>query len=159
NQFSNALVNACARAKPEILVATGMAPLTESGLRALRQLGVVSVNYSTDDPWNPAMRSNWYLHALPFYDMVFTPRRSNLHDFQGIGCRRVQYMPFGYDETLFASPVQCGDTVVHDVLFVGGADADRVACLTEFMRHGPPVAVAGGYWERYPAFRACALGI
>jgi spore maturation protein CgeB len=26
------------------------------------------------------------------------------------------------------------------------------------MRHGPPVAVAGGYWERYPAFRAYALG-
>ena len=30
--------------------------------------------------------------------------------------------------------------------------------MTEFMRHGPPVAVAGGYWERYPAFRAYALG-
>ena len=68
NQFSNALVNACARAKPEILVATGMAPLTESGLRALRQMGVVSVNYSTDDPRNPAMRSKRYLQALPFYD-------------------------------------------------------------------------------------------
>src|SRR5262249_42639320 len=26
------------------------------------------------------------------------------------------------------------------------------------MRHGPAVAVAGGYWERYPAFRAYALG-
>ena len=31
--------------------------------------------------------------------------------------------------------------------------------MTEFMRHGPSVAVAGGYWERYPAFRAHALGI
>jgi spore maturation protein CgeB len=157
-QFSNALVKACARAKPEILVATGMAPLTESGLRALRQLGIVSVNYSTDDPWNPAMRSHWHLQALPLYDLVFTPRRSNLDDFQGLGCPRVHYLPFGYDETLFASPAQCGDTPAHDVLFVGGADADRAAYLTEFMRHGPPVAVAGGYWERYPAFRAYALG-
>src|SRR5262249_7756251 len=43
NQFSNDLVKACARAKPEILVATGMAPLTVSALRALRQLGIVSV--------------------------------------------------------------------------------------------------------------------
>ena len=31
NQFSNELVKACARAKPEIFVATGMAPLTEWG--------------------------------------------------------------------------------------------------------------------------------
>jgi spore maturation protein CgeB len=31
--------------------------------------------------------------------------------------------------------------------------------MTEFMRYGPPVAVAGGYWEQYPALRAYALGI
>ena len=47
----------------------------------------------------------------------------------------------------------------HDVLFVGGADPDRVAFMTEFVRHGLSVAVAGGYWERYAAFRAHALGI
>jgi spore maturation protein CgeB len=34
-----------------------------------------------------------------------------------------------------------------------------VAFMTEFMRNGPPVALVGGYWERYPAFRAQALGI
>ena len=99
-------------------VATGMAPLTE-WLRALRQLGIVSVNYLTDDPWNPAMRSSWYLRALPLYDLVFTPRRSNLEDFQRLGCPKVHYLPFGYDETLFASPVQCGDTPAHDVLLIG----------------------------------------
>src|SRR5262245_160975 len=33
NQFSNELVEACARAKPKICVATGMAPLTVSALR------------------------------------------------------------------------------------------------------------------------------
>src|SRR5258707_3821883 len=31
--------------------------------------------------------------------------------------------------------------------------------MTEFMRNGPPVALVGGYWQRYPAFRAQALGI
>jgi spore maturation protein CgeB len=158
DQFSNGLVKACARAKPEVLVATGIAPLTEAALRALRQLGIVSVNYSTDDPWNPIIRSNWYLRALPLYDLVFTPRRSNLDDFQRLGCARVHYLPFGYDETLFASPVQFSDTHGHDVLFVGGADPDRAAFMMEFMRHGPPVALAGGYWERYPAFRSYALG-
>jgi spore maturation protein CgeB len=96
---------------------------------------------------------------LPSYDIVFSTRRSNLEDLQRLGCPKVHYLAFGYDETLFASPVQSGHTPAHDVLFVGGADADRAAFMTEFMRHGPPVAVAGGYWERYPAFRAYALGI
>ena len=158
NRFSKELVKACALAKPEILVATGMAPLTESGLRALRQLGIVSANFSTDDPWNPGMRSNWHLRALPSYDLVFSPRRSNLDDFRHLGCAKVHYLPFGYDESLFACAANSSDTSVYDILFVGGADPDRAAFLTEFMRYGPPVAVAGGYWERYPAFRAYALG-
>src|SRR5262245_54141428 len=62
-RFAKDLVAACACAKPEMLIATGMAPLTESALRALRQMGIVCVNYSTDDPWNPGMRSNWHLRA------------------------------------------------------------------------------------------------
>jgi spore maturation protein CgeB len=158
NQFSSELVKACVRAKAEILVATGMAPLTESALGALRQLAIVSVNYSTDDPWNPTMRSDWHLRALSSYDLIFTPRRSNLGDFQRLGCPKVHYLPFGYDETLFGSAVPPGDTHSHEVLFVGGADPDRAAFMMEFMRHGPPVALAGGYWERYPALRAYALG-
>ena len=159
SQFSSELAKCCGQTKPEILIATGMAPLTEFALRALRQMGIVCVNYSTDDPWNPAMRSRWHLRALPLYDIVFSTRRSNLKDFQRLGCPEVHYLPFGYDETLFVPTVQSSHTPVHDILFVGGADADRAAFLTEFTRRGLPIAVAGGYWERYSAFRAYALGI
>jgi spore maturation protein CgeB len=159
DRFSNSVVEACARAKPKTLIATGIAPLTESALRAFRQLDIVSVNYSTDDPWNPAMRSNWHLRALPSYDFVFSPRRSNLDDFRRLGCTKVHYLSFAYDESLFAPTTFSNDSPSHDVLFVGGADPDRVSFMTEFMRYGPPVAVVGGYWERLPAFRAHALGI
>jgi hypothetical protein len=31
--------------------------------------------------------------------------------------------------------------------------------MREFMPHGSPVLLAGAYWDRYPAFRAYALGI
>jgi hypothetical protein len=159
DRFSNELVETCARAKPNILIATGMAPLTEAALRKLRQWGIVSVNYSTDDPWNPAVRSKWHLRALPSYDFVFSPRQSNLNDFRRLGCAKVHYLSFGYDDSLFSSTEYFGDFHAHDVLFVGGADPDRVAFMTEFVRYGPLVKVAGGYWERYPAFRAHALGL
>ena len=160
-RFEKELVAACASAKPQFLIATGMAPLTESALRALRQMNIVCVNYSTDDPWNAAMRSSWHLRALPSYAVIFSTRRSNLNDFQRLGCPNVHYLAFGYDETLWC-PVRSGQAPAHDahdVLFVGGADADRAVFMTEFMCHGLPVAVVGGYWERYPTFRACALGI
>ena len=31
--------------------------------------------------------------------------------------------------------------------------------MTKFMRNRPPVALVGGYWERYPTFRTQASGI
>jgi spore maturation protein CgeB len=157
-RFSNQIVESCGRASPEVLIATGMAPLTEPALHELRRLGVVCVNYSTDDPWNPAMRSRWHLRALPSYNLVFTTRRSNLDDFRRLGCPNVHYLPFGYDESLFSPSGYPDNTPIHEILFVGGADPDRAAFISEFMRYGPPVAVAGGYWERYPALRPFALG-
>lgn len=159
SRYANQIVESCARANSEILIATGRAPLTEPALRELRRLGVVCVNYSTDDPWNPAMRSRWHLRALPAYDLVFTTRRSNLDELRRLGCSNVHYLPFGYDESLFSRSEYPDGTPAHEVLFVGGADPDRAAFMSEFMRHGPTVTVAGGYWERYPAFRSLALGI
>jgi spore maturation protein CgeB len=158
NRFSADVVAACGKAQPDMLIATGAAPLTAPALRALRGMGIICVNYSTDDPWNPAMRACWHLRALPEYDLVFTTRRSNIADFKRSGCADIRYLPFGYDEWLFRPPERPLEGPVHDVLFVGGADRDRVAFMTEFMRSGPPVALVGGYWERFRAARPYALG-
>src|SRR5262249_15949042 len=66
-RYSNKLVELCALARPDVVVATGMAPLTAFALHRLKRLGIISINYSTDDPWNAVMRSRWYLRALPAY--------------------------------------------------------------------------------------------
>ena len=76
--------------------------MTEHALRALHALGVVCINYSTDDPWNPTQLAHWYLRALPAYNTVFTTRRSNLDEIRRLGCADVHYLPFAYDDALFA---------------------------------------------------------
>jgi spore maturation protein CgeB len=159
NRFSAHVVSACAEARPNALIATGSAALTASALRALRKLGVTTVNFSTDDPWNAAMSSRWHQRALPVYDTVFTPRRANLGDFQILGCSDVRYLPFGYDEALFAPPVVPGPPPAGDVLFVGGGDRDRLAFMRHFLRSGPTVSLVGGYWERFAETRAHAAGL
>jgi spore maturation protein CgeB len=158
-QFSEDVVNACSTtARPDFLIATGGAPLVDSALRALRAKGIVCINYSTDDPWSPTQRAQWYLRALPAYDVVFTPRIANIGDLLALGCSDVRYLPFGYDEDLWATPQQAISAPVYDVLFVGGADPERVAFMTAFMHEGPPVALVGAYWERNSATRPYALG-
>jgi spore maturation protein CgeB len=158
HRFSKAVVVGCKQSEPEILIATGAAPLTGSTLSTLRAMGIVCVNYSTDDPWNPALRASWHLRVLPEYDTIFTTRRANISSFKDIGCGEVHYLPFGYDEWLFCRRAPVLDEPAPDVLFVGGADRDRVAFMTEFLRTGLRVALVGGYWERFPAMRPYALG-
>ena len=159
-QHSKRLVELCARTKPNLLVTTGMAPLTASALHSLKRLGIVSLNYSTDDPWNSVMSSRWYLEALPAYDFVFTTRRANIDDFRRHGCKEVYWLPFGYDETLFYKDFNNSPGIMsHDILFVGGADSDRVKFVNEFMHLGAPIALAGGYWDRHQSFKSLALGL
>jgi spore maturation protein CgeB len=158
NRFSAEVIARCAEAMPDVLIATGMAPLTGAALRRLRAIGIVCVNYSTDDPWNPVLRASWHLRVLPEYDVVFTTRRANIESFAEIGCGEVHYLPFGYDEWLFCRRARALDGPAPDVLFVGGADRDRVTFMSNFLRTGPRVTLVGGYWERFPAMRPYALG-
>ena len=72
--FCKSVVAGCRQSEPEILIATGAAPLTCSTLRTLRAMGIVCVNYSTDHPWNPALRASWHLRVLSQYDAIFTTR-------------------------------------------------------------------------------------
>lgn len=160
NQFCASVVMRCTDECPRVLVTTGSAPLTAAALDRLRSQGVVCMNYSTDDPWSPTMRAKWYLHALPHYDVVFTPRRSNIEDMLQLGCREVRYLPFGYDEFLFDSSLgRATAESPPEVLFVGGADRDRIAFMNEFVGDGPIVSLVGGYWPKDRGLRKYALGL
>jgi spore maturation protein CgeB len=158
DDFVNSVLSACGKARPETVIATGTAPLTAAALQALRGLGIVCLNYSTDDPWNPDQTANWFLRALPFYDLILTTRRANVRDFQRIGCGDVQYLPFGYDDELFGDLCGSMQGGVHDVLFVGGADKDRIAFMLEFMGAGAAVTLVGDYWKTAAQTRRFALG-
>jgi spore maturation protein CgeB len=158
NRFSSSVVRECEAGRVNVLIATGRAPLTATALHYLRSIGVAVLNYSTDDPWNPSLRSNWFLEALPHYDTVFSTRRSNIEDFRRLGCTDVQFLPFGFDDRLFNMAQLEHEAISHDVLFVGGADGDRVAFMTEFMQFGPQTALVGGYWESFSDTRPFALG-
>ena len=71
------------------------------------------------------MRASWHLRALPEYDAVFTTRSANLECFRNIGvpmcitCRSAM-------TTSFSGTGRAAGSTGLDVLFVGGADDDRI---------------------------------
>lgn len=158
-KFERDLLDRVAAERPAWVLCTGLAPVRRTTLDRLRQLGAARLNFLTDDPWNPAHRSRWFLRALPGYDVVFTPRRSNAADLTAAGCPDVRYLPFAYNPAEhFPGDPDPAVARPSDVLFVGGADPDRVALLTPLVRAGLDVALYGGYWDRHPETRPAARG-
>jgi spore maturation protein CgeB len=150
--FSESLMRACRDFRPTWLLSTGLAPIDRKALTAIRDLGIVRLNYLTDDPWNPAHRAPWFLDALPHYDRVFSPRQSNLDALRAHGCREVSYLPFAYAPSQHfcerAHPVE-ETKLAADVIFVGGADRDRLPLAAALIAAGLRFALYGGYWDRY----------
>lgn len=152
-------VLAAVRQSPKaIVITTGLTPVTARTLVSCKDAGAVSLHISTDDPWNPGQFAPWHLDALVRYDIVFTPRTSNMADFRALGCRDVRFLPFGYDERLLEETgiEQAGPSP--EILFVGGADRDRAAFFEAFEAAGGEASLIGAYWGQNPALSHRWLG-
>lgn len=161
--FSAQLVEMCRTFRPKWLLTTGIAPLTARALQSIRQLGVICLNFLTDDPWNATHRAPWFLEALPFYSQVFSPRHANLADLTALSCKKNMYLPFAYapDQHFveMAPAMETRQPVESDVVFIGGADADRLVAVLPLIQAGYRVDLYGGYWERYAQTKNYARGM
>jgi spore maturation protein CgeB len=151
-RFGSEVVDLCAKARYDLVLTTGRAPIERSHIESLRGLGATVINYSTDDPWNPRMQAPWFLRTLPFYDAIFTARRANRDDFIRCGAKAVHYLPFAYDAQVHR-PWTEGESAraagPSDILFVGGCDADRLPFMNALIDAGLDLALFGGYWNRH----------
>lgn len=155
--------------RPEMVLATGAAPVAEQTLRELKKTtGAVLVNYATDDPFNRAASPRWAAAKIPLYDLYASTKRNIMSDVQARGCRNVAFVPFGYDPCLhfpeaFASSEE-RDKFSCDVVFIGGGDRDRYPYFEALVGALPGIRLHlyGLYWERSrvlaPYARGFALG-
>jgi len=144
------------------MVATGISPISDWAIKKIGELGIKRLIFITDDPWNPAHLAPWFMKTLPLYDLVFSPRRANLADLRQIGCNHVSYLPFAYAPELHypEPPVDAAEErqFASDIIFIGGADADRVPAVNALIRAGFNVALYGGYWSRFRETKAHSRG-
>ena len=153
--FSSKVAESSMQHESEALLVTGIAPVTAGALELLRKASVKVANYLTDDPFNEMHKAPWFLKSLPNYFSVFSPRRANLDDLRRAGCAHVEYLPFGYDPELHfpEAPAAEDGKVGGVVLFVGGADADRIPICKSIADADLPLAIYGDYWDRYAVTR------
>lgn len=158
-RFSQTMLRLVEQLQPQLVITTGLAPLTPGSLRALQCRGLPTLNYSTDDPWNRAHRSRWFLQGIPFYSRIFSTRKAALPDFYRAGAQDVSWLPFGYcPDHHYPDPGEPVASEANAIAFVGGADADRVALLKPLLNVDLPLALWGGYWDRKSLTRPHAHG-
>jgi spore maturation protein CgeB len=160
NSFSQTILTACRKVQPQYLITTGLSPINYKILQEVGDLRIKRLNFLTDDPWNKSQSASWFFKSLLQYDTVFTPRRANIQDLKSIGCRKVEYLPFAYDPEYSYSEEfdHESQNSIADVIFVGGADLERVAIINAIHNAGMKIILYGRYWDRFTETRSLSLG-
>jgi spore maturation protein CgeB len=152
--FGQSVVKRCGEFHPDFVMTTGLAPLSVDAMQQIRAQGIKLVNFLTDDPWNPSNTATFFWDCLREYDLVANPRKANLEQLRAHGCRRVEYLPFGYNPDYhFIEENPTPEEVNRftcEVAILGGADEDRVPLARALAAAKMDLALYGGYWDRYP---------
>lgn len=140
--------------RPTHVLTSGLTPLVADTLDQLGQMGIACLNFSTDDPWNPAHFCRWNQAALPRFTAIFNPRSANHDDFLKAGCRHVVPLPFAYSRSCHyitdEDPFQgAWNPSPNQILFAGAADTDRLEYLQALIAAGFEPLLYGINWSRY----------
>ncbi len=162
-QFQKQIFFELNKSASNAVIVVGTSPVNCHTLKKINSNRVKTINFVTDDPWNPAHLSRWYLNSLAEYDLLITPRRSTLNQLKQVSKGKVIYLPFAYNPQVHFEESQLTTDDFRryscDIMFFGGADKDRLPYICELIRSGLTVKLYGGYWERYPETRPLTLGI
>ena len=107
------------------------------------------ININPDDPYNrisrAASNSN-VIESLPFFDAYCTWSHSIADRLRTDGCKKVIYLPFGYDNTHHVPDKISHQTSRALISFIGSWDKEREALLAHLS--GYNVRIFGNSWER-----------
>jgi spore maturation protein CgeB len=153
-KFNREVLNKTFSYKPDILLVTKGAYISPETLAQIRSKSkAILINYATDDPFNPAIRTKDLIEGIPYYHLYACTKRAIMQDIERSGCKSVTYIPFGYDRTVHFP--QRDHLQNHfckydcDLVFIGGADKDRRILLQNFLQNSDlSLKLYGSYWSK-----------
>jgi len=160
SRFNRDLAESARRFRPQlVLIGKGAYVAPGTLERIQRETGAVLANFSSDDPFNPAVSTRDILEGIPHYDLYVCTKRAILDDVHRAGCAHAVFVPFAYEPALHfpekpATPEE-EQRFSSDVVFAGGADRDRFPYFETLLEKLPGVRLHlyGGFWERHPRLR------
>jgi spore maturation protein CgeB len=141
----------CPARKFDVIVVFKGADFSRKALEACHsiQSGAMWININPDDPLNIGSRSSTnarIIDSLSFYDVYCTWSRALVPRLKRRMCRRVEYLPFGYDPEFHVCPDPLVPVKTDGISFVGSWDQEREAALTELASYD--LRIYGNGWTR-----------
>ena len=136
--------------------------IRQATLQALRQMGIVTVDYMTDNPFGPRRDPGFglYIRNIPEYDVHVQQRDVSVRDYLARGAQRMVKVQTAYEPTVhFPPPEGWSDADrTRAVSFIGTPYDQRAEFLTALWKqYGVPVIISGPrIWRRVLGKGACA---
>ena len=133
-RFNQNLLDTALRTRPRAIISVKGSYIFPETLRSIRsRTGAVLINYSTDDPFNPASSNRHILNSLPLWDIYATPRPHLIPELSQHSGARMVSLPWAFDPSLhFPEEFVSEEERMRyecDVVFIGVCDQDRLPML------------------------------
>jgi len=150
-RFNRELLRMAVEHRPDVMWGDKLVLVLPKTLERLRGMGVLTVNYSIDNPFGPRRDPGWrlYMRCIPHYDLHVVQRDQNVVDYRKRGARGVLKIQTAYEPTLhYPPPAGWSDKDrTREVSFIGTPYDDRAEFLTRLKREfGVPVVISGARW-------------
>lgn len=143
--FNKRIMEACDTLQPDLVFIVKGVLVKPSTIRYLNQSGAKTVSWTNDDMYAWHNRSWWYTWGLKHYDLVVTQKSYNVHpnELPALGAR-VLFQDKAIDPAI-NKPVDnsAAFNCVHDVVFIGTKEQDRLEQLQYLAEHGIVVHIYG----------------
>ncbi|RCJ35199.1 hypothetical protein A6769_19110 [Nostoc punctiforme NIES-2108] len=151
--FNKKIVSCINEFSPQVVLVTGIFPLTNEVFDICSRIGTKIVNYLTDYPWNPNHRSELFISNLKRYDLVISTKTKILSELIKHEVKKVHYLPFAYDPFLCHQPINVSqveqDLFKADISFIGTGDSERIPFLDALSSlNGLNLKIYGADWDR-----------
>lgn len=153
-RFNELIARRAAESRPAVVIVVSGRHIQRATLQRVRDTGARLVAFATDNPLVPGRSRDNLRECFAEYDVYASPRRSSLAALGAAGCRRPVHIRFGYEPGVHYAQSPAEPRWSSDVVFIGGADEDRVRMFEPLAAgNGLVMRLYGRGWGRTPLER------
>lgn len=145
NNLNKRIKQACLNFKPDLVFIVKGVLVKPKTLKFIKQMGCKSISWSNDDMFAWHNRSLWYTWSLKHYNLVVTQKSYNCNpdELPSLGAK-VLFQDKAIDPQINHPVNDCNDfDCVHDVVFIGTKEQDRLEHLVYLAENGVKVHIYG----------------